>query len=45
MDLAGPNASTGDCRKFQKIGLAFDRQEAKLAIADRHIQELEAQVE
>lgn len=45
MDLAGPEASAGDRRKFRKIGLAFDRQEAQLAIANRRIQELEAQVE
>lgn len=44
MNLAGPNATAGDRRKFRKIGLAFDAKEAQLTIANQRIQELEAQV-
>jgi hypothetical protein len=45
MDLAGPNASASDRRKFRRIGLAYDAKEGELVLAQRRICELEAQVE
>lgn len=45
MNLAGPNASTGNRRKFRRISRAFNSKEAELAIAKQQIRELKAQVE
>lgn len=45
MNLAGPEATASERRKFRKIGLAFDAKEAELALAYERIRELDAQVE
>jgi len=37
ISLAGLEATAGDCRKFRKIGLAFNSKEAKLVLVKRRI--------
>jgi hypothetical protein len=44
MDMAGPNATALERRKYRQIGRAFNSKEAELAVAKRRIEELEAQV-
>lgn len=45
MDLAGPNATASERRKYRKISQAFNTKDAQLALADQRIAELEAQLE
>lgn len=44
INLAGPQAMVSDWLKFRKIGIAFNAKQAKLALVNKRIWELKAQV-